>query len=169
MKSVLLFDSFKTQIEDIGTAIFEDESDDLLRYASSVISVKSVTPDGRLRFTIHKPQATVHPENERSFPCRLRFYNKQSQWYVEVFGQAWAPSGDLSYSTCARTEGGMQYDNVRVEEQWIEVQVEKAECIRHSADRKKISWWSQWLNLVSDWWPTREHSAGFAYYLQPGK
>ncbi len=75
------------QIKKIGTAIFFDESDSILRFPNSVVHVLSTSKNGDVWFAISKPY-TDASGLEKLFPVRLQFYNKDCDYYLTGDGIA---------------------------------------------------------------------------------
>jgi hypothetical protein len=62
-------------------------SDSLLKIPSCLVKVLETDELGQLWFTVPKPSQFIHAF-DRSFPVKLDFFRKGSEYYLKIFGMA---------------------------------------------------------------------------------
>ncbi len=87
MFSDLYFDKMGDRIEKLGTAIFSNSSESVLKFPTSIIHVLCVDDNQKIWFAVPKPYADISGM-EMTFPVTLHFFNKNYNYYINVDGIA---------------------------------------------------------------------------------
>ena len=80
-------DKMGGRIRKLGTAIFTDLSESVLKFPTSIIRVLSVDDHQGIWFEVPRPYVDISGM-ELAFPVTLHFYNKHCNYYVNVDGIA---------------------------------------------------------------------------------
>ncbi len=81
-------DFLKEKIQDLGSAIFFNLSDSVLKFPTSLVNSMQVDDYGYVWFWVQKPRQSIR-EFENGFPVRLDFYRKGKHYFLQVTGKAW--------------------------------------------------------------------------------
>ena len=76
------------KIQEIGSAIFFNLSDSVLKLPTSIVSTLKVDEYGYVWFFIQKPKQNLK-EFETEFPVRLDFFRKGKSYFLQVSGKGW--------------------------------------------------------------------------------
>ena len=76
------------KILEIGSAIFFNLSDSVLKLPTSLVSTLKVDEFGFVWFFIQKPKQNVQ-EFDNEFPVRLDFFKKGKSYFLQVMGKGW--------------------------------------------------------------------------------
>lgn len=76
------------KIQEIGSAIFFNLSDNVLKLPTSVVSTLKVDDFGLIWFFVQKPRQNI-TEFEADFPVRLDFFKKGTNSFLQVTGKGW--------------------------------------------------------------------------------
>src|SRR5687768_4248867 len=76
------------RIREIGSAIFFNLSDSVLKLPTSIVTTLEVDDFGFVWFFIQKPQQSLK-EFESEFPVRLDFFKKGTSCFMQVSGKGW--------------------------------------------------------------------------------
>src|SRR5689334_22868736 len=76
------------KIREIGSAIFFNLSDSVLKLPTSIVTSISVDEYGYVWFYIQKPKQNLK-EFETEFPVRLDFFRKGKNSFLQVMGKGW--------------------------------------------------------------------------------
>src|SRR5438309_1119225 len=74
------------RIEEIGSAIFYNLSDSVLKLPTSVITSLKVDEYGFVWFCVQKPTQKLS-EFDQEFPVKLDFYKKGKGYFLQVIGR----------------------------------------------------------------------------------
>jgi hypothetical protein len=74
------------KIKKLGSAIFFDQSDAVLKLTTSIVSIAHIDDFGYLWFFVQKPSQHVN-EFEKEFPTKLDFYRKGMSYSLKVWGK----------------------------------------------------------------------------------
>src|SRR5438045_1025429 len=78
----------KEKIQEIGSAIFFNQSDSVLKLPTSIVETVKVDEFGLVWFYIQKPKQDLR-EFDKEFPVRLDFFRKGKNYFLQVEGKAW--------------------------------------------------------------------------------
>src|SRR5919206_1143068 len=76
------------KIQEIGSAIFFNLSDSVLKLPTSIVTTLRVDEFGYVWFFVQKPKQSLR-EFETEFPARLDFFKKGKNCFLQVMGKAW--------------------------------------------------------------------------------
>src|SRR5215218_554592 len=76
------------KIREIGSAIFFNLSDSVLKLPTSIVTTLEVDDYGFVWFFIQKPRQCLK-EFETEFPVRLDFFKKGTSFFMQVSGKGW--------------------------------------------------------------------------------
>lgn len=76
------------KIQEIGSAIFFNLSDSVLKLPTSIVSTLKVDDYGFVWFFVQKPRQSLR-EFETEFPVRLDFFRKGKNYFLQVAGKGW--------------------------------------------------------------------------------
>lgn len=134
------------KIHQIGSAIFFNQSDAVLKLPTSLVSTLKVDEFGYIWFFIKKPQQDIK-HFEIDFPARLDFYKKGSPHFLQVSGKGWMVT-DPEEMYAFLEENEELHPSIFEEMVLVKVKMQKADCFE-TAGRKKIAWWQQALSTVT--------------------
>ncbi|HVF95712.1 MAG TPA: hypothetical protein VM871_00240, partial [Flavisolibacter sp.] len=80
------FNFLQERIEEIGSAIFYNLSDAVLKLPTSVVNSLQVDDYGFVWFSVQKPPQHLN-EFEQEFPVKLDFYKKGKGYFLQVMGK----------------------------------------------------------------------------------
>ena len=134
------------KIQEIGSAIFFNQSESVLKLPTSIVNTLKVDEYGYVWFFVQRPRQVLK-EFETEFPARLDFFRKGKTCYLQVMGKGWVVSDpeemnalvNLPESTVAAL-----HDMVLVK-----VKIMRAEYYETRTARQ--SWWQQAVNSVTTW------------------
>lgn len=149
------------KIQQIGSAIFFNLSDSVLKLPTSVVTSLKVDDYGFVWFFVKKPNQHLQ-EFEQEFPVRLDFFKKGVDYFLQVSGKGWVVSDpeDLNtYSTLFNDVDPLAvHDSVLVK-----VKMLKAEYYE-TQQRAKHSWWYNAVSVVTTWFRSSHHLGSSTYY-----
>src|SRR5687767_5834589 len=79
------------RIKEIGSAIFFNLSDSVLKLPTSIVNTLKVDEYGFVWFYIQKPKQDLR-EFDKEFPVRMDFFRKGANFFLQVVGKAWIVS-----------------------------------------------------------------------------
>jgi hypothetical protein len=136
------------KIREIGSAIFFNLSDSVLKLPTSIVTTLEVDDYGFVWFFIQKPQQSLK-EFESEFHVRLDFFKKGTSCFMQVSGKGWVVTDpeDLSSlnSLPAQAKEAALKGMVLVK-----VKILKAEYYE-TRTAKPGSWWQNALNGFTAW------------------
>lgn len=148
------------KIRQIGSAIFFNLSDSVLKLPTSLISTLKVDDFGYVWFFVKKPNQHLK-EFEQEFPVRLDFFKKGVDYFLQVTGKGWVvndPEELNSLLLDTNDWGSISEDMVLVK-----VKILKAEYYESMA-KTKSSWWQSAFSSVTAWFRSTNHIGPNTYY-----
>lgn len=143
----------RDRIQNIGTAIFFNLSDSLLKLPTAIISNLNVDTQGNVWFYTRKPHSHVQ-SLETNFPVRLDFFKKGADYFLQVSGKAYVVTDGEVCNTVAATLGEPEVADVVL----VRVKMLKVEYFETST-KPTTSWWQNTVQTVSGWF--RNNSTPF--------
>lgn len=141
-------DFLRDRIQNIGSAIFFNLSDSLLKIPTTLISNLNVDTEGNVWFWARRPNRNVQ-ELETDFPVRLDFFKKGADYFLQVSGKGFVVSNEAICQTVAATLGQPEADDAIL----VRVKMLKAEYFE-TATKPTTSWWQNTVQAVSNWFGT---------------
>jgi general stress protein 26 len=138
------------KIRDIGTAIFFNLSDSVLKLPTSIIQSLKVDDLGFIWFYMQKPKQELR-EFDKEFPVRLDFFRKGKNYFLQVVGKARMvddPEEINSLDALSEEEKSGMKDMVL-----IKVKMLKAEYHEtgNAVKAAKSSWWQSAMSSLYTW------------------
>jgi len=135
------------KIQEIGSAIFFNLSDSVLKLPTSIVSTLQVDDYGFVWFFMQKPKQHLK-EFETDFPVRLDFFRKGMSYFLQVMGKGWVVTDPEEMNTISYLpeEAKRLAMNEMV---LVKVKIMKAEYYEKSAGR--LSWWQNVVNTFTSW------------------
>jgi general stress protein 26 len=136
------------KIQEIGSAIFFNLSDSVLKLPTSIVSTLKVDEYGYVWFFVQKPKQTLK-EFETEFPVRLDFFKKGVSYFLQVMGKGWVvndPEEINAYVTVPEDVRGINNGQLLL----IKVKVMKAEYYETKTGAK-ASWWQNAFSSFTAW------------------
>ena len=135
------------KIQEIGSAIFFNLSDSVLKLPTSLVSTLKVDDYGFIWFFIQKPKQHLK-EFENEFPVRLDFFRKGKSYFLQVMGKGWVVTDPeeiyLAATLPEEVKEAAMNDMVLVK-----VKISKAEYYETRTPRH--SWWYGAVNTFTTW------------------
>lgn len=151
------------KIEQIGSAIFFNLSESVLKLPTSIISNLKMDDYGYVWFFVKKPKQSLQ-EFETEFPVRLDFFKKGVDYFLQVGGKGWVVSDPEVVNTFADMFGDHANNaNWFNEVVLVKVKVMKAEYYETQL-KGKVSWWQHAVNTVSTWFGNPNHVGHNTYF-----
>ena len=132
------------KIKEIGSAIFFNLSDSVLKLPTSIVSTLKVDDYGYVWFYMQKPrqELTVF---EPEFPARLDFFKKGANFFLQISGKGWVVNDPEELNTL-----NVAGDNAILSELvLVKVKILKGEYYESGTGR--IPWWKQAVSVVTSW------------------
>jgi len=148
------------KIQEIGSAIFFNLSDSVLKFPTSIVTTLKVDDYGYVWFFIQRPRQDLK-EFETEFPVRLDFFRKGKSCFLQVNGKGWvvndpeAMNAFVALPEEARTTAAHEMVLVKVK-------IMKAEYYETKTTRS--SWWQHAVSTVSTWFRTSNNYRPDIYY-----
>lgn len=135
------------RIEEIGSAIFYNLSDSVLKLPTSIVSTLKVDEYGFVWFFVQKP--TQHlSEFEQEFPVKLDFYRKGAGCFLQVTGRGFVVSDPEEMNAyVSLPEDVKKLANSKLA--LVKVKIQKADYYE-TRSMQGASWWqSAWYTLTT--------------------
>jgi general stress protein 26 len=132
------FNFVQQKIEEIGTAIFFNLSDSVLKFPTTIVSTLKVDDFGFVWLLVQKPKQSLR-EFEEGFPVRLDFYKKGKDYFLQVSGKAWVVTDPEEINALSL----FQEDIIqKMDEQMVLVKVKMQKADYHEIQPTvRNSWW----------------------------
>jgi general stress protein 26 len=137
----------REKIQEIGSAIFFNLSDAVLKFPTSIVSTLKVDDYGYIWFFMKKPKQNIK-EFETEFPVRLDFFKKGKEYFLQVMGKAsiiMDPEELNLFMDAEEVTDCLNGDVVL-----IKVKMLKAEFFE-TQQRQKAGWWQVALSSMTSW------------------
>lgn len=136
------------KIHQIGSAIFHNQSDAVLKLPTSVVSTFKADDNGYVWFFIKKPHQDIR-QFESDFPTRLDFFKKGVDFFLQVSGKGWIITDPEEI--CSFMEMNPEVDPA-VFSGYVLVKVKmlKAEYYE-TQPRTKSTWLSHAFSTITTW------------------
>lgn len=109
MSSNKYSDFITAKIDELRTAIFFDFNSPRLKFPAYLISVLKAGKPGEIWFSLRETYQYPVAAEERFF-ARLRFYNKNYDYYITVYGKAFIVNAESEWTDCRECNSGKAGD-----------------------------------------------------------
>lgn len=148
------------KIQQIGSAIFFNLSDSVLKLPTSLVSSLKVDDYGYVWFFVKRPQQQLQ-EFENEFPVRLDFFKKGSEYFLQVMGKGFVVNDPEEINTLQMSE---EWNNLVWEDMvLVKVKMMKAEYYE-TQTKANTSWWQNAINTVTTWFGTTSNVGPNIYF-----
>ncbi len=152
----------KDKIQEIGSAIFFNLSDSVLKLPTSIVSTLQVDDYGYVWFFVQKPKQTLK-EFEMEFPVRLDFFKKGTSCFLQVMGKGWVvtdPEELNAYVTLPEDMSSVANGQMLL----VKVKIMKAEYYETGVKNAKQSWWQTTVNAFSNLFGFNQYRPNNTYF-----
>jgi len=138
----------RERIKNLGSAIFFNQSDAVLKLPTSIVRIIHVDEYGYLWFFIQKPQQQL-TEFEKEFPVKLDFFRKGLDYSLQVIGTGYIVSDpEELFIVTTNIDEVKQFNPAKMV--LIKVRMTRADCFDNIAGQKS-SWLQNTINLLQSW------------------
>lgn len=137
------------KIQEIGSAIFFNLSNSILKLPTSIVNTLKVDDYGYVWFYVQKPKQDLR-EFDKEFPVRMDFFRKGMNYFLQVMGKAWVVTDPEEMFVLPDDLRNQPVDENSV---LVKVKMLKAEYhdISVQPRTKNSSWWQSAMNSVYTW------------------
>jgi len=149
------------KIEQIGSAIFFNQSESVLKLPTSLVSNIKVDDFGYLWFFVMKPKQNVQ-EFDNEFPVRMDFFKKGVDFFLQVNGKGWVvidPEEQNTFLELFNDIDASQLEDMVL----VKVKMLKAEYYETQV-RAKNSWWQSAVGTIMTWFRSTNNVGSSTYY-----
>ena len=136
------------KIQEIGSAIFFNLSDSVLKFPTTIVNTLKVDDYGYVWFFVKRPKQDIK-EFEAEFPVRLDFFRKGKNYFLQVMGKAWVvtdPEIINDYAVLPENVPSISVNDMVL----VKVKILKAEY-QDTQTSAKSSWWQSAMHTVQAW------------------
>lgn len=140
--------SLKEKIMNLGSAIFFNESDAVLKLPTSIVRIIHADDYGYLWFFIQRPRQRL-TEFEKEFPVRLDFFRKGLDYSLQVLGNGHIVSDpEELFLVTSNIEEIRQFNPDKMV--LIKVKMTRADCFDNITGNKS-SWLQNTISMLQSW------------------
>lgn len=147
------------KIQEIGSAIFFNLSDSVLKLPTSIVTTLKVDEYGFVWFLMQKPRQQLK-EFEQEFPVKMDFFRKGSSCFLQVNGKGWVVTDPEEMNTLELDEIPSlvtSSDTVLVKVKIMKAEYYETRTTRHS-------WWHQAISTFTTWFRNSNNYRPDIYY-----
>ena len=136
------------KIRELGSALFFNLSESVLKLPTSIVSTLRVDDFGYVWFFVQKPQQRLN-EFETEFPVRLDFFKKGSGCFLQVNGKGWVvsdPEELNSFESLDEEERKLAMSEMVL----VKVKIMRADYYE-TKTANQLTWWQSAVNTVTTW------------------
>ena len=148
------------KIQEIGSAIFFNLSDSVLKLPTRLVNTLKVDDYGFVWFFMQRPRQELK-QFEMEFPARLDFFKKGTNYFLQVSGKGWVvtdPEEMNSIECLPQDVKQLALNDIVL----VKVKMLKAEYFEPKV-AGHISWWQSIVNAVSAWFAGNNYRPGTYY------
>jgi general stress protein 26 len=148
------------RIEEIGSAIFYNLSESVLKLPTSIVSTLKVDEYGFIWFFVQKPKQQLS-EFDQEFPVKLDFYKKGMGYFLQVSGRGFVvsdPEEMNAYVTLPDEIKMLTNENMAL----VKVKIQKADYYQTRSMQKAHWWQNAWLSMTQ-WFRHNTYRHGNSY------
>lgn len=143
------FSFLQEKIREIGSAIFFNQSDSILKLPTSIVTTLKVDDYGYVWFFVQKPRQSLR-EFEKEFPVRLDFYKKGMSYFLQVAGKGWVvtdPEELNTFVSLPEDQAQMALNEMVL----VKVKIMKAEYFERNSAKVKSNWFKNAFGSFTSW------------------
>lgn len=139
----------RDKIQEIGSAIFFNLSESILKLPTSIVETIKVDDFGFVWFYVQKPKQDLR-EFDKEFPVRMDFFRKGKNYFLQVEGKAWMINDPEEINSLDVPE---DEKNKLSEMVLVKVKIQKAEYHETGSGAKQVnsSWWQNAMTSIYTW------------------
>lgn len=140
----------KEKIQEIGSAIFFNLSESVLKLPTSIVETTRVDEFGLVWFYIQKPKQDLR-EFDKEFPVRMDFFKKGKNYFLQLEGKAWMVNDpeEMNALDIPSDEARTKFkDMVLVKVKMLKAEYHETGNTNRTA---KNSWWQNAVSNVYTW------------------
>jgi general stress protein 26 len=148
------------RIEEIGSAIFYNLSESVLKLPTSIVSTLKVDEYGFIWFFVQKPKQQLS-EFDQEFPVKLDFYKKGMGYFLQVSGRGFVvsdPEEMNAYVTLPDEIKMLTNENMAL----VKVKIQKADYYQ-TRSMQKAHWWQNAWQSMTQWFRNNTYRHGNSY------
>lgn len=161
MQANLQLNFLQEKILDIGSAIFFNLSDSVLKFPTSIVSTLRVDEFGYVWFFVQKPKQHLS-EFEAEFPVRLDFFRKGKNYFLQVMGKAWVVT-DPEEINSLKLDSEEVKTQLNEEMVLVKVKMLKADYHETQLSGRNLPWWQSTVNALFAWFRNSGYNSGTSY------
>lgn len=149
------------KIREIGSALFFNLSESVLKLPTSIVSTLKVDDYGFVWFFVQKPMQNLK-EFDNEFPVRLDFFKKGSGCFLQVNGKGWVvadPEEMNSFVTLPEDAKKLAMNEMVL----VKVKIMRAEYFETKTLTQQ-SWWQNAMSTVTAWFRHSNNLRPDVYY-----
>jgi len=154
------FNFLQEKIQEIGSAIFFNLSESVLKLPTSLVNQVKVDDFGYVWFYIQKPRQQLK-EFDMEFPVRLDFFRKGQSCFLQVNGKGWVVS-DPEDMNSLDLPGSEKNQSIPPDMVLVKVKIMKAEY--YETKTTSHSWWQNAVSSITTWFRTSNTYRPGVYY-----
>ena len=149
------------RIQEIGSAIFFNLSDAVLKLPTSIVNTLKVDDLGFVWFYIQKPKQDLR-EFDKEFPVRLDFFRKGASYFLQVSGKAWIVTDPEEMNTLEETLPETVRQKPGESSVLVKVKIQRAEYHDTSITTRTghNSWWQNAVSSLYTWFRSSNGTYG---------
>jgi hypothetical protein len=155
------FNFVQQKIEEIGTAIFFNLSDSVLKFPTTIVSTLKVDDFGFVWLLVQKPKQSLR-EFEEGFPVRLDFYKKGKNYFLQVSGKAWVVTDPEEINALSLFQEDIT-QKMNAEMVLVKVKMLKADY-HETQTSTRNSWWQNTMSVFTTLFKNSNNYQPSTYY-----
>ncbi|MDQ3279180.1 MAG: hypothetical protein M3Q06_12700 [Bacteroidota bacterium] len=149
------------RIEEIGSAIFYNLSDSVLKLPTSIVSTLKVDDYGFVWFYVQKPTQSLS-EFEQEFPVKMDYYRKGTGCFLQVTGQGFVVTDPEEMNALVDLPEEIK-EQANKSIALVKVKIQKADYYQTHSLQKSAWWQSAWQTMTA-WFRHNTFRHGDTYY-----
>ncbi|HEX8313380.1 MAG TPA: pyridoxamine 5'-phosphate oxidase family protein [Flavisolibacter sp.] len=149
------------RIEEIGSAIFYNLSEAVLKLPTSIVSTVKVDDYGFVWFFVQKPSQRLS-EFEQEFPVKLDFYKKGKGYFLQVMGKGFVvndPEEMNSFVDLPEEQKKLASGSLAL----VKVKIQEAKYYE-TRSAHNMTWWQSAWSTVSAWFRQNTYRPDNTYF-----
>ena len=141
------------KIREIGSALFFNLSESVLKLPTSIVSTLKVDDYGFVWFFVQRPQQQLK-EFEMEFPVRMDFFKKGKNYFLQVEGKAWMVNYPEEINTLFALDTISDEERKKITNMLlVKVKMQKAEYHETGTNVRAAnsSWWQNAVSNIYTW------------------